>query len=129
MQGGAHIVKALVCGIAQAGLHEGPVAVSSQANQGGLNFANYNSAVADDALAAGRAKRLSFVGDDGMLSVHVIAVASRPALEYISTVAYTGLSHGWPPSISEPFGLVSSAFITILSTSAEVDDPSIQLCI
>lgn len=30
---------------------------SSQANQSGLNFANYNSAVADDALAAGRAKR------------------------------------------------------------------------
>ena len=27
MQGGARIVKALVCGIAQAGLHEGPVAV------------------------------------------------------------------------------------------------------
>lgn len=30
---------------------------SSQANQGGLNFANYNSAVADDALAAGRTKQ------------------------------------------------------------------------
>lgn len=30
---------------------------SSQANQSGLNFANYNSAVADDALAAGRTKQ------------------------------------------------------------------------
>ena len=55
------------------------------------------------------------VGEPGILSVHETGVADLLAFEYISTVAYTGLSQGCPARISEPFGRVLSAFTTILS--------------
>lgn len=65
---------------------------SSQANERGLNFANYNSAVADDALSGGRAKRSARQRDEKYQAFVRHWQADAPALPlYQPYMKYTRL--------------------------------------